>query len=109
MRRLELRDPHTLRLAAWQHKNKPKGGIGNEREQVSAFVEQCVESGVPFRYFDKIGDKRCGGIKPEGNMRRDGVDVGTDGDPVHYLIQSTQEHSPTKIIRNVKHVTTRSK
>lgn len=35
------------------------------------------------------------------------LEVGTDGDHVHYLIQSTPEHSPTEIIRTVKSVTAR--
>lgn len=35
------------------------------------------------------------------------LEVGTDGDHVHYLIQSTPEHSPTEIIRTVKRVTAR--
>ena len=44
-----------------------------------------------FCYPDKIpshGDKRCG-IKLEGTTRRDGVEVGTDGGYVYYLIPST--------------------
>ena len=35
------------------------------------------------------------------------LEIGTDGDHVHYLIQSTPEHSPTEIIRVVKSVTAR--
>lgn len=35
------------------------------------------------------------------------LEVGADGDHVHYLIQSTPDHSPSEIIRTVKSVTTR--
>lgn len=33
------------------------------------------------------------------------LEVGTDGDHVHYLVQSTPEHSPTEIVRLIKSVT----
>ena len=33
------------------------------------------------------------------------IEVGTDGDHVHYLVQSTPDHSPTEIIRLIKSVT----
>ena len=33
------------------------------------------------------------------------VEVGTDGDNVHYLVQSTPEHSPSEIVRLIKSVT----
>ena len=33
------------------------------------------------------------------------VEVGTDGDHVHYLVQSTLEHSPTEIVRLIKRIT----
>ncbi len=33
------------------------------------------------------------------------IEVGTDGDYVHYLVQSTPDHSPTEIIRLIKSVT----
>ena len=35
------------------------------------------------------------------------LEVGTDGDHVHYLVQSTPEHSPTEIVRLIKSVTAR--
>ena len=33
------------------------------------------------------------------------VEVGTDGDHVHYLVQSTPEHSPIEIVRLIKSIT----
>lgn len=35
------------------------------------------------------------------------LEVGADGDHVHYLIQSTPEHSPSEIMKTVKIVTAR--
>ena len=35
------------------------------------------------------------------------LEVGADGDHVHYLVQSTPEHSPTEIVRTIKSVTAR--
>ena len=35
------------------------------------------------------------------------LEVGADGDHVHYLIQSTPDHSPSEIIKMVKSVTAR--
>lgn len=35
------------------------------------------------------------------------LEVGADGDHVHYLIQSTPDHSPSEIIKTVKSVTAR--
>ena len=35
------------------------------------------------------------------------LEVDTDGDHVHYLVQSTPEHSPTEIVRLIKSVTAR--
>lgn len=31
--------------------------------------------------------------------------MGTDGDYVHYLVQSTPEHSPTELVRLIKSIT----
>lgn len=33
------------------------------------------------------------------------LEAGTDGDHVHYLVQSAPEHSPTEIVRLIKSVT----
>ena len=33
------------------------------------------------------------------------IEVGTDKDHVHYLLQSTPDHSPTEIIRTIKSAT----
>ncbi|RFU94089.1 IS200/IS605 family transposase [Sphaerochaeta halotolerans] len=33
------------------------------------------------------------------------LEVGADGDHVHFLVQSTPEHSPTEIVRTIKSVT----
>ena len=33
------------------------------------------------------------------------IEVGTDKDHVHYLVQSTPDHSPTEIVRLIKSVT----
>ena len=33
------------------------------------------------------------------------LEVGADGDPVHFLVQSTPEHSPTETVRTIKSVT----
>ena len=38
-------------------------------------------------------------------MRRYRAEVGTDGDHVHYLVQSTPEHSPTELVRLIKSIT----
>lgn len=35
------------------------------------------------------------------------LEIGTDKDHVHFLIQSTPEHSPSEIIRTVKSLTAR--
>lgn len=46
----------------------------------------------------------CEGIE----MRWDWIrflEVGVDGDHVHYLVQSTPDHSPTEIVRTIKSVT----
>ena len=37
-------------------------------------------------------------------MRRYRAEVGTDGDHVHYLVQSTPEHSPTELVRLVNYL-----
>ena len=37
-------------------------------------------------------------------MRRYRAEVGMDGDHVHYLVQSTPEHSPTELVRLVNYL-----
>ena len=46
----------------------------------------------------------CSGIE----LRWDWIkflEVGTDGDHVHYLVQSTPDHSPAEIVRLIKSIT----
>ena len=33
------------------------------------------------------------------------IEVGTDGDHVHYLVQSTPKHSPSELVRLIKSIT----
>ena len=35
------------------------------------------------------------------------IEVGTDGDHVHFLVQSVPTYSPTKIVRTIKSITAR--
>ena len=35
------------------------------------------------------------------------IEIGTDGDHVHYLVQSIPTYSPTKIVRTIKSITAR--
>ena len=35
------------------------------------------------------------------------IEIGTDGDHVHFLVQSVPTYSPTKIVRTIKSITAR--
>ena len=35
------------------------------------------------------------------------IEIGTDGDHVHFLVQSVPTYSPTKIVRSIKSITAR--
>ena len=35
------------------------------------------------------------------------IEVGTDGDHVHYLVQSTPKHSPSELVRLIKSITSK--
>lgn len=82
----------------------------HKSHNVSILLYHIVVTPTKYRRF-AITDEVEGSIRQicEGiEMRWDWikfVEVGTDGDHVHYLVQSTPEHSPTEIVRLIKSIT----
>ena len=60
--------------------------------------------------FDKIIDDKIRQICLEIEKRYDYIkflEIGTDGDHVHFLIQSTPNYSPSQIVKVIKSITAR--
>ena len=55
--------------------------------------------------IDKTLEETCKGIEKRYEITF--IEIGTDGDHVHFLVQSVPTYSPTKIITTVKSITAR--
>lgn len=84
--------------------------LERKSQNVSVLIYHYV---CPARYrrvvFDPKVDKILKEVCLEISKRYDikFIEIGTDGDDVHFLIQSVPTYSPTKIIRTVKSITAR--
>lgn len=78
------------------------------RHNVSVLMYHFV---CPAKYrkvvFDEAVDEElkelCQGIEQRYDIRF--LEIGTDKDPVHFLVQSVPKYSPTQIIRTIKSIT----